>query len=155
MNTFGKEKFSAELGFFDRRALKRISRLALSLPQTEFSGYNSVGSIEVCGRSSLYRTGFEVVIMAADGSAQITDIDITRSSGNPHDITSLVADRHEEDDYSAIRDMNAAHQEFLLGSKENDLSLWSVMNSTAQAVRAIRYAQRVTADIPNLPIAFP
>lgn len=50
-----------------------------------------------------------------------------------HVITSLAADRREEDDYGAIRNMDGGHQEFSLNSEENSLSLWNVMGSTAQA----------------------
>lgn len=143
-------------GFIERYALNRINSLTLQLPTGPFDGHNKKETVSVDGRQSLHHTFFnirhEISQTGDDPVERLTKVTIDRDPKKLTVITGLEVDESEYDDFAEHHGIDRSHKTFSLYASHNELSAWSIMQSTVEAVKAVRYARMAaTAMNPEYP----
>lgn len=133
------QSVSVGSNLFERWMLKRISNLALRLPN-EFDREGMAGMVRVSGKTVLHHTDIaikEEIPAEGDGAVRFTDLAIHRLSTNPTMLTGLTADRYISDDVGEMTGATGPHERFTLGAEGNELSMWNIMRSVSLAVRTV------------------
>jgi hypothetical protein len=129
----------------ERFMLRRIAKTALRLPE-EFPGKPSKGRggiLRVNGK----RSGDELEINlnedvgeSSDDVVRFTDITIVRSPVDRSRLVDLSARRYETDEVGDRMGLTPHCETYILGAKDNSISLFSVMRAVTLAAQTVEWS---------------
>lgn len=145
---------------FDRAILRRISRVALSLPD-EFDEKGKSSKLHVHGTAGqeTYIKIDENVTEYGDEAMRYTAIGLTRSDEDERVLTGLDATTYVTDEVGDLTGKHVGPDVFVLGASDNTLSLFRVMRMVTQATNVVEWANTLdylaTADPVRQEGTFP